>query len=184
MRALILILAMCATINAAGATEVKTTQKSTQNGGNFDSIGIGGSDYDIGNDVCRFHTGGLTFAFAPRDKVCEGLRLIRLGMIDAGVRHLCNQSPIRDNYPSFEDCQAEVGMVYGAKPEPSRVHHDEEQEYHEQQQQQLEEVITELEQLKANPPVVYRTDPELQRQLKADEERRRKAREALQGDDK
>ena len=183
IRALILLL--CANLAFAGEDIVQKSNNESTSTNKFDSLGIGGSDYDIGNNVCRYHTGGLTFSFAPRDKVCEGINLIRIGAVEMGVRHLCTQSPIRDNYPSFEECQADARQLSKAMQDEPGISHDEEQEYHEQQEQRYEEVLIQLEELKQQEPrIVYRTDPELQRQLKADEERRQKAREALQGDRK
>lgn len=72
------------------------------------SIGIGGADYDIGRGSCKFHVGGLTFAIARTDEFCEGMEMIRAGMVDAGILHLCKQSKVGKNYVDLEDCQANV----------------------------------------------------------------------------
>ena len=75
------------------------------------SIGIGGSDYDIGQ--CMYHSGGLTFAIGFRNKFCEGMDMIRSGMVDAGVLHICKQTKIGRNYDSLEDCKAGLVISYG-----------------------------------------------------------------------
>jgi len=78
------------------------------------SIGIGGSDYDIGQ--CMYHSGGLTFAIGFRNKFCEGMDMIRSGMVDAGVLHICKQTKIGRNYKTLKDCKDGLAIVYIETP--------------------------------------------------------------------
>jgi len=78
------------------------------------SIGIGGSDYDIGQ--CMYHSGGLTFAIGFRNKFCEGMDMIRSGMVDAGVLHICKQTKIGRNYKTLKDCKDGLAIVYVETP--------------------------------------------------------------------
>lgn len=80
------------------------------------SLGVGGADYDIGSGICRYHAGGLTFAFAFRDDVCIGLSMIRAGMVEAGIRHLCLRSKIGKNYDDYASCETEVSSIRAAGP--------------------------------------------------------------------
>lgn len=81
------------------------------------SIGVGGADYDIGRGSCKFHVGGFTVAIARTDKFCEGMEMIRAGMVDAGILHLCKQSKVGKNYTDLKDCQANVYI----RPDTSNV---------------------------------------------------------------
>lgn len=79
------------------------------NGGR--SYGVAGSDYDIGQ--CMYHAGGLTIAIGFRNKFCEGMDMIRSGMVDAGVLHICKQTKIGRNYDSLKDCKDGLVISYG-----------------------------------------------------------------------
>lgn len=70
------------------------------------AIGVGGADYDIGRGSCKFHVGGLTVAIARTDEFCEGMEMIRAGLVEAGILHLCKQSKVGENYSTLEDCQS------------------------------------------------------------------------------
>ncbi len=72
------------------------------------SYGVSGSDMDIGQ--CVYHVGGLTVAVGLRNKFCEGMEMIRSGMVDAGVLHICKQTKIGRNYDNLKDCQD--GLVF------------------------------------------------------------------------
>ena len=78
------------------------------NGGR--SYGVGGSDYDIGQ--CMYHAGGLTIAIGFRNKFCEGMDMIRSGMVAAGVLHICKQTKIGRNYDNLKDCKDGLAIVY------------------------------------------------------------------------
>jgi hypothetical protein len=127
------------------------------------AIGVGGSDYDIGRGSCRYHVGGLTFAWTRDDAFCEGISLIQAGYEVAGIRHICNQSKIEDNYSSFEECQNEMIRIQPAIPEPViEEHFDEEEEFHEEQQVLYADLLAKIENLeeaaaKPAPRPVQRT---------------------------
>lgn len=91
------------------------------------SYGLSGSDMDIGQ--CMYHAGALTVAIGFRNKFCEGMDMIRVGLIDAGVLHICKQTKIGKNYDSLEDCQDGLSVVYVDLPpdEPETVDRDDEQ---------------------------------------------------------
>ncbi len=74
------------------------------------SYGVGGADYDIGQ--CMYHVGGLTVAVGLRNKFCEGMDMIRSGMVDAGILHICKQTKIGRNYDNLKDCQDGLAIVY------------------------------------------------------------------------
>jgi len=74
------------------------------------SYGVAGSDYDIGQ--CMYHAGGLTIAIGFRNKFCEGMDMIRSGMVAAGVLHICKQTKIGRNYDTLKDCKNGLAIVY------------------------------------------------------------------------
>lgn len=100
-------------------------------GGNT-SYGIGGSDYDIGRGSCKFHVGGFTVAISQTDEFCEGMELIRVGMVSAGILHICKQSKVGKNYDSLENCKSDMGKmtVLHVEPEPPPPSVDNEDDEH------------------------------------------------------
>lgn len=104
------------------------------------SLGVGGADYDLAAGTCRVHHGGFTVAIATFDEYCQGIGLIDRGMVKAGIRHICKQSPVGKNYAGYNDCEAELLDVF-AVPEPVPALEsisDAEDEYEEQLAQQIE----------------------------------------------
>ena len=114
------------------------------------SFGIGGSDYDIGRGSCVYHVGGLTFAFSVIDEFCQGMDLIRAGMVEAGRLHICTQSKVGNNYATVQECKDDLFVMVVsvdkpvAMPEPD----DDDEDYREeiqQTQQVYQENLAELE---------------------------------------
>lgn len=108
------------------------------------STAVGGADYDIGRGSCRFHEGGLTFAWTRADRFCQGLMLVNAGLIDAGARHLCVHTVVGDNYDDVETCVDELSVT--VQPEPVLVAEpaDDEDEYHEEQLELYEDILTKV----------------------------------------
>ena len=70
------------------------------------AFGVGGADYDIGQ--CRYHVGLLTAAWTHINEFCQGMELIRAGLVDAGVLHICKQTKIGKNYSDLQACRASL----------------------------------------------------------------------------
>lgn len=120
--------------NDAGANDVSINDGSR-------AISIGGSDYDIGRGSCKFHVGGFTVTIAQTDEFCEGMEMIRSGMVDAGVLHLCKQSNIGKNYASLQDCKDGVAVMAAGTGTTNGDDDaaDDEDEYRERQQARMAE---------------------------------------------
>ena len=101
-------------------TTTNTLSGGDVNTGGNRSYGVGGADYDIANGTCRVHHGGLTIAIATFDEYCQGMGLIDRGMVNAGVRHICKQSPVGENYANYDDCETELKEIF-ARPGDSMV---------------------------------------------------------------
>lgn len=114
------------------------------------SIGVGGADYDIGRGSCKFHVGGLTVAIAQTDEFCEGMEMIRAGLVEAGILHLCLQSEVGKNYKTLEDCQSSLEIVTTTNLIPIEtelVVKDDEDEYRQAQQTYLGELESRMDKL-------------------------------------
>lgn len=91
------------------------------------SYGISGSDMDIGQ--CIYHAGALTVAIGFRNKFCEGMEMIRSGMVDAGVLHICKQTKIGRNYDTLKDCKKGLAIAYIEQPtKPEQTSDDDEED--------------------------------------------------------
>jgi hypothetical protein len=145
------------------------------------AIGIGGADYDIAQGTCRYHSGGFTVAIALQDELCEGLRMIQMGMIKAGVRHICVRSDIRKTYQTEQDCLDEVGDIY-TPPDTVVMQEtpDDDEEHYAEQIQEQQTYLGELESRLDKLASQRQANAVLGRQFAADAERRAKAREALE----
>lgn len=181
-------------INSAWSDD-RVTQSNDQNlqttgdvntGGN-ESFAVGGSDYDLAAGTCRVHQGGLTFAFATFDEFCQGITLIDRGMVSGGIRHICKQSPIGENYDTYDACETELENIISRQALPPPVvddHLDEEEEWHDEQMQlqaDLYDKVAMLEEAANAPPQVIVKEvvpPEIQQQIDDDAARRARARAA------
>jgi len=155
------------------------------------SIGVGGADYDIAGGTCRVHQGGFTVAIATFDEYCQGMGLIDRGMVNAGVRHICLQSPVGENYDHYDACETELKEIF-ARPEPpgtgeAEVEADDENEnFHEEQKEmyvnlQMQLAILQKEADKPAQIIVKEVVPEaIQQQIDEDASRRARARAAME----
>lgn len=114
------------------------------------AIGIGGSDYDIGRGSCRFHEGGLTVAWSRADKFCQGIDMIRLGMVEGGIRHLCEQTDLKKNYDDFESCQDELRQIHAPTVEPvGEITTTDDEDKHREQQMELDDLMAKVASIEA-----------------------------------
>jgi len=135
-------------INTAwgGGTDIEQETEVSVSGDSSKAFGVGGADYDIGQ--CRYHVGLLTAAWANINEFCQGMELIRAGMVHAGALHICLQSKVGRNYDNLESCMGDFDVTPVIDTSVQDEADDEENEYAEQleQQQQIHaEDLAELE---------------------------------------
>ncbi len=137
--AIVLILAFPGIVHATG-TDIEQKVETTVKGSN--SIGVGGADYDLASGTCRVHHGGFTVAIATFDEYCQGMGLIDRGMVDAGIRHICEQSPVGENYSTYQACDDELHKVLAptVNVTPPDEPDKDDEDYRQQQQTYLAEL--------------------------------------------
>ncbi len=180
-------------------TTTNTLSGGDVNTGSNRSYGVGGADYDIAGGTCRVHQGGFTVAIATFDEYCQGMGLIDRGMVNAGVRHICLQSPVGENYDDYDACETELKEIF-ARPDPPDTNKveseadDEDENFHDEQmemygnlQQQLAQLQEEANRPAPKPQIIVREviPQDIQQQIDENASRRARARaakeEALKG---